>query len=431
MTDLPRAAAPAVRGTLRLVPLALLAIVGATAVPIEWRSEPVWDPRIAPQDLIQNVLLYVPLGAALWRRALWRVALLAGTLSAVIEITQLWADGRFASPVDLVTNITGAVVGVGLVRWSSHLRTGDAEVTTLRLRLVFAAAFIAAANWALPAHSANLSNWDVSYPLQLFNERQPVRAWRGEVREARILAGVSARPFEETPLWALDAPTRGTGGPAFTVPPAAAERMGGALKAAGAFTAAVRLVPENVTQEGPARILSYSLDTLNRNFDLGQDAKRLVLRVRTPVTDPNGRRRRAITRELLEPGHPAEVVATYDGAIARIHVNGRQEARASVAAGRCTIVAACDWASPPAWAFLGAAIALLLLAAIPWDGMGTRILVTLGAGTLTFLLARPMGEVLSGETGLLPYLGWLGAGAIAAAWRVPCKHCQPTLSPSS
>ncbi len=48
------------------------------------------------------------------------------------------------------------------------------------------------------------------------------------------------------------------------------------------------VTPSNTTQSGPARIMSYSVDTGNRNFTMGQDADSYQIRLRTPVTGNNG-----------------------------------------------------------------------------------------------------------------------------------------------
>jgi hypothetical protein len=50
----------------------------------------------------------------------------------------------------------------------------------------------------------------------------------------------------------------------------------------------LRMRPLDSSQTGPARILTVSKDQWHRNLTLGQEADRLVLRLRTPKTDANG-----------------------------------------------------------------------------------------------------------------------------------------------
>ncbi|HEY2981391.1 MAG TPA: VanZ family protein, partial [Anaerolineales bacterium] len=53
------------------------------------------------------------------------------------------------------------------------------------------------------------------------------------------------------------------------------------------FAVEVDIASGNLNQTGPARIVSMSLDTLDRDFTLGQDHGALILRVRTPRNGPN------------------------------------------------------------------------------------------------------------------------------------------------
>ena len=45
---------------------------------------------------------------------------------------------------------------------------------------------------------------------------------------------------------------------------------------------------DNLKQDGPARIISFSKDITHRNFTLGQDGNRIAMRIRTPRTGENG-----------------------------------------------------------------------------------------------------------------------------------------------
>ncbi len=87
-------------------------IVIATAIPTEVERPNVWEISldVAIADVVVNMLLYMPLGAALARRGLLRTILFAGVLSSGIEVVQLFFRFRFASPVDVATNIAGACI---------------------------------------------------------------------------------------------------------------------------------------------------------------------------------------------------------------------------------------------------------------------------------------------------------------------------------
>jgi glycopeptide antibiotics resistance protein len=76
-------------------------------------------------NVVGNVLLFLPLGAALGLLGLRRrAATLAGfCLSAAIETTQLFIPGRTTSADDVLCNTLGAFVGCVLVsRWAAKRR---------------------------------------------------------------------------------------------------------------------------------------------------------------------------------------------------------------------------------------------------------------------------------------------------------------------
>jgi len=89
------------------------------------------DVPIAPEwalpehyGLLLNVLLFVPVGVALalltsW--SWWRIVLVVGLGSSVVELAQGTVVDRDASAADVVTNSLGALLGVGVViavrRW--------------------------------------------------------------------------------------------------------------------------------------------------------------------------------------------------------------------------------------------------------------------------------------------------------------------------
>lgn len=83
---------------------------------------PLADPAANTLEMVANVLLFVPfaytgvraLGGG--RRAMWLALAIAGLVSLSVEGAQVFAHGRFPSTTDLLTNLTGAVVGARLGR---------------------------------------------------------------------------------------------------------------------------------------------------------------------------------------------------------------------------------------------------------------------------------------------------------------------------
>ena len=86
-----------------------------------------------PKDLIQNVILFIPLGvwigAWLGRRAgqwAWRAILLLAAISAGFEMLQLFIPVRVTSIDDVTANTVGGALGVLLARWLSASATAAA-----------------------------------------------------------------------------------------------------------------------------------------------------------------------------------------------------------------------------------------------------------------------------------------------------------------
>lgn len=92
-------------------------------------------------DVVANVLGYVPLGIALRSRGTWLALVLAGLLSIFAEATQLFAPERTPQLSDVVTNLTGAALGLVL----AARRPLFPEVLVLRPRHAALAAVAAVA----------------------------------------------------------------------------------------------------------------------------------------------------------------------------------------------------------------------------------------------------------------------------------------------
>jgi len=94
-----------------------------------------------------------------------------------------------------------------------------------------------------------------------------------------------------------------------------------ACRASNALTIEATLTPANITQEGPARIATFSSDPSSRNFTLGQQQGKLMLRLRTPQTGLNG-----VNPELdlcsVEANRTYHVALTYSGGKLLCYLDG-------------------------------------------------------------------------------------------------------------
>ena len=111
------------------------------------------------------------------------------------------------------------------------------------------------------------------------------------------------------------------GGGLWVLPDTAARHVRERLMESGAFSLHARIRADNLSARGPARIVSMSADTSNRNFTLGQDERELVLRIRTPGTGPNGHFE-AQTADSPLGENPIDVWGIFDGEVASIFVEG-------------------------------------------------------------------------------------------------------------
>jgi hypothetical protein len=114
---------------------ALAVVLGATLLPVGGPGPAGFQWRVLAHagdlaDLISNVLLFLPLGAALRCAGLRgrRVIAAAVLLSAMVEFAQLQViPGRDASLSDLLSDTTGAALGVALAAWYPARRRSPAR----------------------------------------------------------------------------------------------------------------------------------------------------------------------------------------------------------------------------------------------------------------------------------------------------------------
>jgi AcrR family transcriptional regulator len=131
--------------------LAVLAVLVATLRPQSGQVAPGWSLSLlsgdeGPAGVLQNIILFVPLGVALalgpWRAL--RCIAAGALLSLTIEVIQQWLPGRDPSVGDLVFNTLGTGVGVVLARTApSWLAPSRAAAAWLSL----ASAVLAATVW--------------------------------------------------------------------------------------------------------------------------------------------------------------------------------------------------------------------------------------------------------------------------------------------
>lgn len=384
---------------LRLFPLALAAIIFCTAVPVEFRGPVMWSHGFDSGDFVNNVLLYAPLGLAIWRQSLLLGLAGAAMLSTTIEILQIWHFERFGSAFDVLANILGTACGVLLARRLVRSGRSTPDLFPINQRLTaFAILGVAMllALWVVPAQPSNLSNWNPGFELLLGNERTSDRPWRGTISELALvpapLSGTEARDLRGVadPLVRASLLARGTyilpkpitldGGEAKRLSSDVSRRFFDSATTRNGFTLIAKVTTANAHQNGPARLMSFSADQFNRNFDLGQEGARLVFRVRTFITGLNGMYPHVETSPVLVAQRPILVVATFDGAVSRVYVDGQAQGRSNLAAAGCLIPLLCDTWVPIASALFGGLCAIAAIGIVRPRSRGRAIMLAILAG---------------------------------------------------
>lgn len=101
----------------------------------------------------------------------------------------------------------------------------------------------------------------------------------------------------------------------------AATKIHTALTATNRMTLEAKFITSNITQNGPANIVSYSQDNYARNFTFGQSDQKYLMRLRTSLTSDNGATP-VYSGNVLATDVMQHVVVTYDGQQVKLYRNG-------------------------------------------------------------------------------------------------------------
>lgn len=329
-----------------------------------------------PGDLIANIFLFVPFGAAMKRlfsreSASTVLIILTGFLfSLSIETAQFFMQ-RATSLSDLIANTFGTAAGCGLALsriWMPGKRRMQIY-RSLPFR-IFAPLFCATAAVVLlvkPVLLNDASDWDESFVLTLGNETTGDRPWFGEMHGVALynralrdndvlrlsvegweqdgivfrksLGANAVIPFFEKAgdtVRACDRPdvVLVARGPFSWGHPSGVVLKGGCFSGANpmaGWTAGVKKNPQfsveavirtsSLNQKGPARIATLSRGNDRRNFTLAQEGTGIVFRVRTPAAGPNGSIVSARTVDGLTDGMH-HLMATWNRGVSHIWIDG-------------------------------------------------------------------------------------------------------------
>ena len=356
---------------------------------VEHRQEPffLWFFEKYPdwRDVFLNVLLFVPFGFGLgWRLDKWKfrwpVALVltcaaSGAFSFCIELTQNFMPTRASSWFDVLANSAGGPLGWILFRRFGY-RIGQLLSCFLDnfLRILsaqaMAAAFIVYAALGIVASiplslEANLSNWNLSYPLVIGNVPNGEYPWHGQIFELTIadravdaaevpdvfqnglasMAGgnivasygrTSPRNTQDgtdhfpelhwTPQGTTDAGLKAglLPGLGWMQTESAAVTVQKRIRDANQFSVYVVCSAIRTASYGPAWMVTLAPDADQRNLALGQQLSHLVFRLRTSTTGIYGQPPEYRISKFFLTAGTRRILFTYDGAALRSYWDGRR-----------------------------------------------------------------------------------------------------------
>jgi hypothetical protein len=340
---------------LRLLLPSIALIVAATMIPTGLRhpSFAFIEGQFSPSDVINNLILYMPLGIALGGTSLIRAFVYGLSLSTCAEVLQLGYIDRVPSFIDILGNTCGAVAGYLAAK--PFVKRTDRPRSLVLYRAVAVAAIpiaILGTLAILPHHAASdFSNWDPGFHVAVGNEITGDRPWSGTVSEFAIYPiamtpaqinqlGSQAASSDTTGKVSPEAPVVGPMHPAVSttglglLSKQEELKLYDTLVSRNQFTLVVLMQTNSLEQTGPARIVTYSQDAFSRNFTLAQIGNTLTFRLRTPNSGGNGADPALYSPPVLKLNRPALVAAVYDGRFSSLYVDGKRVARADLGAKR-------------------------------------------------------------------------------------------------
>ncbi len=279
------------------------------------------------------VVTYIGLGAVTrWgspRRS--RVLPLLLTLPLLVEVGQTAFLYRHSQWADVLLGTVSLAVGWRLAGRPRERvlpwRLGVMVVATSFWALLAASLLLLSGVAGKAASDARLVGWQTGFPIVLGDEANGGRPWHGRFGEVTLsVSGFSSRTFQ-----LLDEPVRADGAVLTIDGTALLEIQEAFSMSPQRFAVTAAVTPDDTNQHGPARIVTWSNGTSQRNFTLGQDGDAVVLRVRTLGNGDNGH---AVAvgwwPGVLHAGREVRLHASYEAGVAALRVDDGPALRAPI-----------------------------------------------------------------------------------------------------
>jgi glycopeptide antibiotics resistance protein len=355
----------------------------ALAVDRSDHSGPKYHVELLPSDFLdfpRNVVLFMPLGLALaallGRSRHGRLGLVLSSgfiMSVFVEGYQQLLPARVSNVSDVVANTLGAAAGLGCFELWPRRHVLRQKVCRHPVLMGSAYSIVLVLVSSALTQGLQPGRWDPSYVLVLGNEVTGDEPWAGTVANVVILdravdppraramvAGTIPRELLDTVVadYSLNGEEGGAdrkGNLPSLIPQAhskhpffsrlgvsidqqtwlagetAAQVLADRINRSRQFTVAMTVSPHRASS-GITPILSFSKDSLHRNFTIGQDGSSLALRWRSVLTGENGDTPVVLFPHAFDSYRPQRVVVTSDGAMSSAYF-GESERDAHIALG--------------------------------------------------------------------------------------------------
>ncbi|MEL7038366.1 MAG: VanZ family protein [Cyanobacteria bacterium J06592_8] len=306
------------------------------------------------------------------------VVLFSLILSISAEFLQVFLPSRAPTSVDLLSNTISGFLG----SWIFYAIRNQLERTpttvlmtlyqnikpllyfrSLMLILVGYVVIISCFLWHLQT-ATQLNNWEESFPLIISNELTENRAWEGQVSQVCIANTAASKaqaslllsdiqscdPLADSlianyNLQTIQTTYRDRSGNLpnlewIETPSAQVNEKGvflgknqglktlepvnfltDKIQQTSAFTVSTQVTTSNLTQDGPARILTISKDLMSRNLTIAQSGSDLRVRLRNPITGENGLKPEIQVFDVFSEPKTHNMVITYTGSELQIYLD--------------------------------------------------------------------------------------------------------------
>ncbi|MDY7020386.1 MAG: hypothetical protein SWJ54_03360, partial [Cyanobacteriota bacterium] len=298
--------------------------------------------------------------------------------SVSVEFLQVFLPSRAPTSVDLLSNTISGFLG----SWIFYIIRNQLERTSttvlknlyrnikpllyfrsLILILLGYVIIISCLLWHLQT-ATQLKNWDKSFPLIIGDELTENRVWEGQVSQVCIANTAASKaqaslllsdiqscdPLADSlvanyNLQTIQTTYRDRSGNLpnlewIDTPSSEANEQGvflgknqglktqksvdffaDKIQQTSAFTISTQITTSNLTQDGPARILTISKDLMFRNLTIGQSGSDLRVRLRNPITGENGLEPEIQIFDVFSEPKTHNLVISYTGSELQIYLD--------------------------------------------------------------------------------------------------------------